>query len=223
MYDRDQLETSLSQMEAAASIFAQRFIKDGKARHNYIQQTRTLSQEYRTLVTTGSISAKEAAGQVQTIRNEILEAQRLRSSDIGRAKAISLKTNGLALNDLTAKYANNKFGTEFSNLSTSQKNLVYLEIIDSSGRARPSVTLSAKRYTTLGRGLIIVTIGFAVYNIVAAEDKIKATAREGVVIGGGICWWSRWRSTCWFSLWPGFSSLCYRWCFYWRGSRCSWC
>lgn len=97
-----------------------------------------------------------------------------------------MKKTGFTFDKLTTKYASKIFGTNFSNLSPSQKNLVYLEIIDSSGRPSPPVTLAAKRYTTLGRGLIIVTIGFAVYNIASAEDKITATAREGLVIGGGF-------------------------------------
>ncbi|BBA32787.1 uncharacterized protein sS8_0822 [Methylocaldum marinum] len=33
---------------------------------------------------------------------------------------------------------------------------------------------------------MVVTIGVAVYNIALAEEKAKATAREGVIIGGGL-------------------------------------
>nr|MDC2855380.1 hypothetical protein [Ningiella sp. W23] len=67
-----------------------------------------------------------------------------------------------------------------------QKNQVYLEIIESSGRPRPAVNSAAQKYTKLGRGLLLVTLGVAVYNIAVADDKAKATAREGVVIGGGF-------------------------------------
>jgi len=45
---------------------------------------------------------------------------------------------------------------------------------------------AASKYSKLGRGLLVVTIGVAVYNIAAAEDKVTATAREGVIIGGGF-------------------------------------
>lgn len=45
---------------------------------------------------------------------------------------------------------------------------------------------AATRYSNLGRGLLVVTIGVAVYNIATAEDKIKATGREGVIVGGGF-------------------------------------
>lgn len=185
-YDRDMLEVSLSQTESTAFNFAQRYTNDGKVRQSYISQTRKLSQEYRARVSAGSISAEDAAKEVQSIRNEILEAQRLRSSDIGRAKAISLKKTGLTLDDLTTKYAKEKFKKPFTDLPVHQKNLVYSEIIDSSGRPRPSVNAAARRYSALGRGLLVVTIGIAIYNITTADNKARATVREGVIIGGGF-------------------------------------
>ncbi|MDE8602608.1 hypothetical protein M3I01_006665 [Marinomonas sp. RSW2] len=185
-YDRSMLEGSLSQMESAAMNFAHRFINDGKVRMNYINQTKKVADEYRTRINSGAISAEDAAKQVQVIRNQILEAQRLRTSDLGKAKAVSLKKTGLTLSDLTEKYSQNKYEKPFLNLSNLQKNQVYLEIIDSSGRPRPAVNASAQNYTKLGRGLLFVTLGIAVYNIAVADDKAKATAREGVVIGGGF-------------------------------------
>ncbi|TYK66128.1 hypothetical protein CWS31_007635 [Colwellia echini] len=185
-YDRSMLEGSLSQMESAAMNFAHRFINDGKVRMSYINQTKKVASEYRARVTSGAISAEEAAKQVQVIRNQILEAQRLRTSDLGKAKAINLKKTGLTLTDLTEKYSQNKYGKSFLKLSSLQKNQVYLEIIDSSGRPRPAVNSAALKYSKLGRGLLLVTLGVAVYNIAVADDKPKATAREGVVIGGGF-------------------------------------
>jgi len=83
------LGTLLSQMEAEAFAFAYRNINDGRVRQSYIHQTAQLSQEYRAKVKAGALPAEEAARQVQSIRNEILAAQRLQSSDIGRAKAVT--------------------------------------------------------------------------------------------------------------------------------------
>lgn len=40
--------------------------------------------------------------------------------------------------------------------------------------------------SVLGRGFLFVTLAVAVYNIVTAEDKVEATAREGVILGGGF-------------------------------------
>ena len=94
IYDRTLLEGSLSQMEAAGLNFAHRFINDGNIRASYITQTRKLTREYRARVISGAMSADMAAKQVHEIRNQILEAQRLRTSDIGRARAVSLKKQG---------------------------------------------------------------------------------------------------------------------------------
>lgn len=132
------------------------------------------------------MSAEEAARQVQFIRNEILAAQRLQSSDIGRAKAVSLKKTGLTLDELLNKYAQQKFKKPFAGLTAYEKNVVQLEIIESSGRPRQAVTAAAQRYSALGRALLVVTVGVAVYNIATAEDKVQAVAHEGAVIGGGF-------------------------------------
>lgn len=186
IYDKVSLESLLSQMEATAFAFAYRNINDGRVRQSYIRQTMQLSQEYRAKVRAGTLSAEEAARQVQSIRNEILAAQRLQSSDIGRAKAVSLKKAGLTLEDLLDKYARDKFKKPFASLTAYERNAVHLELIESSGRPRPAVNAAARRYSALGRGLLVVTVGVAVYNIATAQDKLKATAREGVVLGGGF-------------------------------------
>ncbi|WP_221793549.1 hypothetical protein [Oceanobacter mangrovi] len=144
------------------------------------------AQEFRAKVNSGAITAEEAANQVQGIQNQIIEAQRLRSSDIGKATAVKTKNTGLTLSELTDKYVNSMFGKSFSNLSAQNQNRVYLEIIESSGRTRPSVNAPASKYSKLGRGLLIVTIGVAVDNIAVAEDKVTVTARESVIIAGGF-------------------------------------
>lgn len=186
VYDRSIFEASLSQMESTALNFAYRFINDGKVRMSYINQSRKLSSEYRAKVSSGTIGVDEAAKQVQTIRNQILEAQRIRTSDVGRALAIKLKKTGLTLSELTEKYAQSKFGKSFEKLPIKHQNSVYLEIIESSGRPRPSMNVAASRYSKLGRGLLVVTFGAAIYNVTVSENKTKAIAREGFIMGGGF-------------------------------------
>ncbi len=186
VYDRSTLEGALSLMESAAFNFSTRFINDGKVRMSYINQTRKLAQEYRTKVASGTVSLEEAAKQVQAIRNQILEAQRLRTSDVGKAITIKLKKTGLTCAGLTEKYAQSKFGTSFLKLSAANQKYIFLEIIDSSGRPGPSMNTAANRFSKLGRGLLVVTVDVAVYNIAVADDKTKATAREGIIIGGAL-------------------------------------
>ncbi|GAA0371032.1 hypothetical protein GCM10009092_39200 [Bowmanella denitrificans] len=188
VYDRSLLEGSLSQMESAALNFAQRFINDGKVRMSYISQTRELSREYRAKVSSGAITAEEAAKQVQGMRNQILEAQRLRTSDVGKAIAVKLKKTGLTLSELTDKYSMNMFAKSFSNLSAANKNRVYLEIIESSGRPRPSMNAAASNYSKLGRGLLVVTIGVAGGALagLACGPGAPVCVTIGVFVGGAL-------------------------------------
>ncbi len=185
-HDKARLETALHQMEVTALNFAQRFINDGPVRMEYIRQTKKLSKEYRAKVNAGSMTVREAARQAQEIRNQILDTQRLRSSDIGRAVAENLKKRGKTLPELMEKYAQEKFGKPFKTLSIENQNKVYLEIINSAGRPAPKVSSAASKFSKLGRSLLVVTVGIAVYNITTAEDKLEATAKEGVVLGAGF-------------------------------------
>ncbi len=173
-------------MESTAINFSYRFINDGRVRLSYINQTRNLAQEYRARVASGALSVEEAARQAQSIRNQILDAERLRSSDLGEAKTIKYKQEGLSFEHLTKKYSSEKYRKHFINLSIYKKNKVYLEIIQSSGRSRPAVNAEALKYTRLGQGLLIATLGVAIYNITVAEDKLKASAREGFILGSGF-------------------------------------
>lgn len=134
--DRNELEVALTVMESEALNFAYRFIKDGNVRISYINQTKMLAQEYRKKVASGAMQPGEAALQVYELRNQIMEAQRLRTSDIGRA--------------------------------------------------RPSINTAANRLSNLGKSLLVVTVGVAIYNITSADNKEKAIAREGAVISGGF-------------------------------------
>ncbi len=115
-----------------------------------------------------------------------MEAARMKSSDIGRAHAEKLKAKGLSLRELEQRYAQKLFKKDFSRLTKSQRNRVFLEIIESSGRSRPSVTRAAARYGKVAKGLWVLTIGIAVYNVATAENKAEAAAREVVTAGGGV-------------------------------------
>ncbi|MEE9412695.1 MAG: hypothetical protein V3V22_06540 [Methylococcales bacterium] len=64
--------------------------------------------------------------------------------------------------------------------------MIHARLHTNTRRTRSSVNAPAKNYSSLGRGLLVVTLGIAVYNIAVAEDKVVATARESVVLGGGF-------------------------------------
>lgn len=185
-FERTLFNTSLTQLESESFNFAARFIQDGTVRRRYVAQIKEFSEDYRHKVDLGKLTPREAAAEVNDLRNAIMEASRFRSSDIGRARAIRLKGTGRTLRELLESYAGLKYRRPFDQLSVSQQNHVYLEIIEASGRARPSVNVAMARLSRAGRGLLVVTLACAVYNVAASEDMSKAATREGVAIGGGF-------------------------------------
>ncbi|WP_310621603.1 hypothetical protein [Flexibacterium corallicola] len=184
--DNRELERTLHALESAAFNFATRFIGDGKVRLDYQRQTCALSQRIRNEVLAGKITAKQGAHAATSIRNEILKASRFRTSDVGLAFAEAHKKAGRTFDDLLKKYSGEKFGKNFSSLTKAQQSEVYLELVDSAGRNSPKHTKAAARNLRFGRALVVVSITISVLNIIAAEDKVKATAKEGTVIAGGF-------------------------------------
>lgn len=184
--DRARFDEELRQLEVQALNFATRFINDANVRRDYQRQVGRYSNELRAAVNQGQMSARQAAEAAQQMRNQIMEVARLRSSDIGRAAARGLKPEGVGLTQLCERYAQRLFQRPFSALTDAQRNQVFLEIVEASGRTRPSVNAATLRMARLGRGLIVVSVGIAVYNIATAEDRVDAAAREGAVAGGGI-------------------------------------
>ena len=182
---KTELDRALELLRVEALNFGNRFIRDAQVRSGYLAETERLAREIRVEVAAGRITPSEGAAIANATRNDIMEAARLRSSDLGRAQAEALKKTGKTLPELQELYAKKLFGRSFDNLAQSQKNRVFLEIIDASGRPRPQVNAKVARLGKLGRGLFVLSIGISIYNVATAEDKADATAREGVGFAGG--------------------------------------
>jgi hypothetical protein len=184
--DQSALELSLTFLETEAFNFGKRFIQDSKVRQNYLNVVKRFSNEALDAVARGEISAYEAMTHTHAMRNEILELSRLKSSDLGRAQAEALKATGVTLESLMEKYAQKIYGKAFAQLSEAERGTVYLAIVESSGRANPRVSLRARRLGMVGKAFWVFTAAVAIYNIATAENKVQATVREGVTIGGGM-------------------------------------
>lgn len=186
-YDgRNVFDDALMLLENESSNFALRFIKDTGVRAEYISKAQALSLDYLDKINNKILSPYEAAEEVNALRNEIMEAARLKSSDLGRAKAIKLKGTGKTLEELCEHYAKRLYNRNFTSLSKIQQNQVYKEIVKAAGRTRPGVNANLRMASRLGKGLIALTLVIAVYNVATADDKLKAAGKEGVVIGGGL-------------------------------------
>ena len=179
------LESALSVLKAEATNFGYRFIQDGAVRREYIARTQALVKTIKDEVRAGRLTYAEAAEEANKVRNAIMDAARLRSSDIGRASAEAAKATGRTLAELQEYYAQN-LKRSFDSLSDAEKSRVWLEIIEASGRQRPSFNVKAARLARVGRGLIVFSVGIAVYNIATAEDQGRQAVKEGATAGAGI-------------------------------------
>ena len=182
------LENALHQMEAAANNFALRTIRMAEVRSSYVSQIREMSQSIRTAVENGEMSAARGAELAHQTRNQIMEMQRVRDFDLGRSLARNLKSKGITLEESIAKAMKNAGfeGRQFNSLTGEQQNRVFMEVVESSGRSRPAVTAGIPRLRWASRGLWLMTLAIAGYNIGTSENPWWQTGREASNIGGGI-------------------------------------
>jgi hypothetical protein len=88
------LADAVMALESTALIFGEKFIRDARVRENYLKQARAASQEIQAYAYSGEMSAEEAALRVNELRNALLDAGRLKNSDVGRAVAELEKATG---------------------------------------------------------------------------------------------------------------------------------
>ena len=181
-----QAKEAIQLFESTAINFAARTIPDARVREGYVASAQKYSQELLTDIQAGKLSPAEAAERANLVRNELLDASRLKSSDVGKAIAEKLKKHGKTLVELQEHYAVKKFQKAFSALESGERNEVFLEIVRASGRPNSGVTRWARGLGRAGRGVVVVAIAVSVYNIATADDPAKETAREGVGLGAGF-------------------------------------
>ena len=128
----------------------------------------------------------DAAKEAHYLRTQLLESTRLASSDLGRAYAEREKGRLPKLSELEEHYARKLKGQSFESLSAAEKNRVWRNIVEASGRTRPSANALAKYASKAGRGFVLLSTALAVYNVATAEDKSKQIAKEGTTAGAGI-------------------------------------
>lgn len=141
------LETTLRQLEATANTFAVRLARSAQVRAAYVQQIREMSRSIRSAVETGELSASRGAEIANQMRNQIMDMQRARDFDLGRSLAQRMKSRRISLEKSIAR-AMKKFdleGIPFNQLSGQQQRQVFMEVIDSAGRSRPTVTQKIPR------------------------------------------------------------------------------
>ncbi|WP_144635582.1 hypothetical protein [Bordetella genomosp. 13] len=186
--DRSAFDSAIQALKVEVANVGSHLSLDASARLAYTRQILAMSNELQFEVMSGRLTWAQAAQQAQEARNTIMQIIRGRSTPVGLAIAQSLKKEGVTLNQLVAAKTIKLHGptARFDNLTLSQQNAVYGEIVKSAGRSNPQVTQTISRLSRAGRGLIVISIALSAYNIATADDKVSATGREVAVTGAGI-------------------------------------
>jgi BMFP domain-containing protein YqiC len=184
--NRELVERAIEQFQVQGLNFGYEAIRNGAVRAEYIRTIKEMADDMKLAYEAGRYSAEEAARLAHQARNTILDASRARQTTLGHAVSKAMKEEGRALGELIEHYAQQKYGRAFQHLDEVQREAVFVEIIEASGRARKSATTLAARLRWGGRVFWVFTLGVAVYNIGSAENKAWAAGREGATLGGGF-------------------------------------
>ena len=184
--DRTGLDEALNGIRQTATDFAFRLTNDARLRARYFELTAKAAAELREAVDTGRISPAAAAAQANRLRNEIMELTRRQTSDFGRAIAQQVKASGKSLDQLMEIYAQRRYRVSFSRLYRLEQQVIFMEIVEASGRANPRWSAVAQRWGRYGRGLFALSVAISAYNILTAENILVASAREGGRLGFGL-------------------------------------
>jgi len=180
------LQGALDALRTEFTNFGQRFIQDAGVRAEYMEKAKAASDEILESVMKGDSTAGEGAQQANAMRNGLLDAGRLKSSDVGRAVAEAEKASGLTMEQLTAKYAQRLFQKEFSALGTAEQDAVFIEIIRASGRPNPAFNRVAMQLGKAGKGFIIISIAFSVYAVAESDRPGREAVKQGTGAGMGF-------------------------------------
>lgn len=161
---------------------------DSATRQAYGQQIATMAKALRSQVNAGTMTWGQAAVQAQEARNAVMEVLRARNTPVGRAVAEAMKRNGRTMNELIARKTLQLYGrgVAFDRLSSTARNRIFAEIVESAGRSNLRITLAMQRLSYAGRGLVLASLAISLYSVYTSEDHLAATERELTVTGAGI-------------------------------------
>jgi len=179
------LDMAIAGMEGAATRFSMDAISDAKTRASYMSNIKRMSIETKAEVSAGKISAREGVEFCQEMRNRIMLEHRKFTSAQGLAFAERKKKLPPTLQETLDKYALRIENVEYNKLTTEQKSKVHYSILESSGRDNAPVSRVTKKLRIMGKVGILITATVAVYEIMNADNKVKETSRQGIIIGGG--------------------------------------
>jgi fermentation-respiration switch protein FrsA (DUF1100 family) len=161
---------------------------DGQVRLNYQTAVDSAIRQIREQARSGTITWQAAAEQAQQLRNELLSAMRARSSPVGHAIAQWMKSEGLTLNELVARYTLRLHGAQasFASLSSAQQQSVYAEIVSAAARSRPMANQLGTVLRIGGRSLFLLAIGVSLYEVATSSNPAQTARKEAAVFGASL-------------------------------------
>ncbi len=171
--------------QGAATAIAEEALTDKEVRDWYVKQAKYHARTFQQRVDRGELTLREGARIASKKRNEIMRDAREIGTALAKAITKQKKPKGPEFEELEFKKAQQRFGKPISELSIEQKMEVWKGIITSSGKTNPKVTKAVNAMGKAARGLWIATAAIAVYNVLQAENKVEAAAREAATVAGG--------------------------------------
>ena len=184
--DDELLERALEGLEGGALQFSSGFITNARLRDNYRRNVVRVKGQVLEQVKTGKVSAHDAAEFCYEARNKIMVETRHKTSVPGGAIAEKRKIVSPALERLLNEKASKQFGKTFVALSVEQRNALYYEIVEAFARPNTEFNTLNNALKVAGKVLVVVTITYATYGVVNAENKQKVATQSGVASGGGV-------------------------------------
>ncbi|RZT11449.1 hypothetical protein SAMN05216319_0066 [Duganella sp. CF402] len=186
--DKENFENAIKSLEATTTSVGVHLEVDSTARRIYAREIKAMSDNLRSDVAKGKLSWAEAAEQAQTTRNVIMQLTRSRTTPVARAFAERAKAEGQGLNALIAEKTVKLYGKSavFAKLTQSRQNRVFAEVVASAGRSRLTITGNVRRFSYLGRSLILLSLALSTYNVLTARNKSAAIKHELVTTTAGV-------------------------------------
>lgn len=178
--DRLEFENVIRALEAQVANAGTHFSLDASTRSVYSRKVNELAAELHRQASTNQITWHQAAHQASEARNIIMDTMRWRSSPLGRAMAQNMKSQGLTLNEIIARKVlqTHGRGSNFNNLTASQKNHIYEEIVCSAGKASREAAMT-------GSGVIGGFAGGAIAGLACGPGALACVA-IGAFAGGAL-------------------------------------
>jgi len=186
LIERDLLDEALLEFEGAALKFSYDAIKDAEQRANYERNTKRVKELVKQQLELGKVTAKSAAEFCYTLRNHLLAETRKVTSVQGRSVVEWRKKVPPELERLLNNNAVSKYGKKFVELSSKQRDAIYYMIVESSARSSVFFNVLNKALMVAGKVFIVVTLAYAIYEIMSSDDKFKETIKQSVTIGLGV-------------------------------------